>query len=78
MFSSDAEDLVGRLDAVPQKETLVRALRPALSGVGNRLEWPFLPLPCPSEIGALGRTRTSDTRFRKPVLYPLSYEGVNL
>ena len=24
---------------------------------------------------ALGRTRTSDTRFRKPVLYPLSYEG---
>ncbi len=27
---------------------------------------------------ALGRTRTSDTRFRKPVLYPLSYEGMNL
>ena len=26
---------------------------------------------------ALGRTRTSDTRFRKPVLYPLSYEGMN-
>ncbi len=25
--------------------------------------------------GALGRIRTSDTRFRKPVLYPLSYEG---
>ena len=25
---------------------------------------------------ALGRTRTSDTRFRKPMLYPLSYEGV--
>ncbi len=24
---------------------------------------------------ALGRIRTSDTRFRKPVLYPLSYEG---
>jgi hypothetical protein len=27
---------------------------------------------------APGRTRTSDTRFRKPVLYPLSYEGMNL
>jgi hypothetical protein len=26
--------------------------------------------------GALGWNRTSDTRFRKPVLYPLSYEGV--
>ena len=23
----------------------------------------------------LGRIRTSDLRFRKPVLYPLSYEG---
>ncbi len=23
----------------------------------------------------LGRIRTSDQRFRKPVLYPLSYEG---
>ena len=31
-----------------------------------------------SSLGALGRTRTSDTRFRKPVLYPLSYEGMNL
>jgi hypothetical protein len=25
--------------------------------------------------GAPGRIRTSDTRFRKPVLYPLSYGG---
>ena len=25
--------------------------------------------------GAPGRNRTCDTRFRKPVLYPLSYEG---
>ena len=25
--------------------------------------------------GALGRNRTCDTRFRKPVLYPLSYAG---
>jgi hypothetical protein len=24
---------------------------------------------------APGRIRTCDTRFRKPVLYPLSYEG---
>ena len=26
--------------------------------------------------GAPGWNRTSDTRFRKPVLYPLSYEGI--
>ena len=26
-------------------------------------------------FSALGRTRTSDARFRKPTLYPLSYEG---
>ena len=26
-------------------------------------------------LSALGRNRTCDTRFRKPVLYPLSYEG---
>jgi hypothetical protein len=26
-------------------------------------------------VSAPGRTRTSDTRFRKPVLYPLSYRG---
>src|SRR3954471_3921335 len=26
-------------------------------------------------LGALGRIRTCDTRFRKPLLYPLSYEG---
>ena len=26
--------------------------------------------------GALGKNRTCDTRFRKPVLYPLSYEGL--
>ena len=25
--------------------------------------------------GALGRIRTCDARFRKPTLYPLSYEG---
>ena len=28
------------------------------------------------EGGAPGRNRTCDTRFRKPVLYPLSYEGI--
>jgi hypothetical protein len=35
--------------------------------------WPSSP-----QLGfysALGRIRTCDTRFRKPVLYPLSYEG---
>jgi hypothetical protein len=29
-----------------------------------------------AEVNGPGRTRTSDTRFRKPVLYPLSYEAV--
>ncbi len=24
---------------------------------------------------ALGQNRTADTRFRKPLLYPLSYKG---
>src|SRR5437867_3473904 len=28
-----------------------------------------------TKIGAPGRNRTCDTRFRKPLLYPLSYEG---
>lgn len=29
----------------------------------------------PGGIGALGRIRTCDTRLRRPLLYPLSYEG---
>lgn len=29
----------------------------------------------PPRRDAPGRIRTCDTRFRKPVLYPLSYEG---
>ena len=32
--------------------------------------------PVHSQSGAPGWNRTSDTRFRKPVLYPLSYEGI--
>ena len=28
-----------------------------------------------ANIGAPGRTRTCDLRFRKPLLYPLSYGG---
>ncbi len=31
-----------------------------------------------THLGALGQIRTGDTRFRKPVLYPLSYEGSDL
>ncbi len=31
-----------------------------------------------TSLGAPGRNRTCDTRFRKPVLYPLSYEGRGL
>ena len=29
------------------------------------------------DLGAPGRNRTCDTRFRKPMLYPLSYGGVH-
>jgi hypothetical protein len=29
-------------------------------------------------LSAPGRTRTYDARFRKPTLYPLSYEGLCL
>ena len=31
---------------------------------------------CRSEDGAPDRTRTCGTRFRKPLLYPLSYRGL--
>lgn len=34
-----------------------------------------MPLACDFS-GAPEEIRTPDTRFRKPVLYPLSYEGV--
>ena len=30
------------------------------------------------EDGAPDRTRTCGTRFRKPLLYPLSYRGIGL
>ena len=30
---------------------------------------------CVAAVSAPGRNRTCDTRFRKPLLYPLSYEG---
>ena len=30
---------------------------------------------CLVRVRAPGRIRTCDTRFRKPLLYPLSYEG---
>ena len=36
----------------------------------------FRNRPEQDNCGAPGWNRTSDTRFRKPVLYPLSYEGI--
>ncbi len=38
---------------------------------------PAVCRPADNTSSALGWNRTSDTRFRKPVLYPLSYEGVS-
>ena len=34
-----------------------------------------IPLFCRHFNSALGMDRTCDLRFRKPLLYPLSYEG---
>ena len=39
----------------------------------SRLCWPSMVFLVNG--GAPGRIRTCDTRFRKPMLYPLSYEG---
>ena len=43
---------------------------------GNAAESADARAPCSMKSGAPGWNRTSDTRFRKPVLYPLSYEGI--
>ncbi len=40
------------------------------TGANNPTLQPIVPSP-----GTPGRTRTADTRFRKPLLYPLSYRG---
>ena len=42
-------------------------------GIYQRSCWSKLVLLV--DGGAPGRIRTCDTRFRKPMLYPLSYEG---
>jgi hypothetical protein len=47
-------------------------------GVIPCVAWPNLTsyrLSFALERGAPGRIRTCDARFRKPTLYPLSYEG---
>jgi hypothetical protein len=55
------------------------APRPALRGVRLHIcaeaFWLVRGWFGPLDLGAPERTRTSDTRFRKPLLYPLSYEG---
>ena len=49
-------------------------LEPATGGFGDRCstKLSYTPAPLPSTPGA---SRTHDTRFRKPLLYPLSYRG---
>ena len=39
------------------------------------VEPPGNQLSLATQVGALGQIRTADTRFRRAVLYPLSYEG---
>ena len=57
------------------------ALAAVGSGVGEleSANWSrrtgFGELDSENRLSAPGRIRTSDTWFRKPVLYPLSYEG---
>jgi hypothetical protein len=62
---------------VPGEIELTRSTYELLKEAGRRDrivrdDSPLTPRFLPS---APGRNRTSDTRFRKPVLYPLSYEG---
>ena len=56
--------LVGKLSAVLPIQKYCAPSRTT----GNRFEQ--------DNRGAPGLDRTADTRFRKPVLYPLSYEGI--
>lgn len=51
------------------------ALTFVLRGNGRR-DWRVSRFPLPGD-GAPRRTRTVDTRFRRAVLYPLSYEGID-
>ena len=50
-----------------------------LAAHGRLVHHPGAKIKPPHEnavvAGTLGPTRTADTRFRKPLLYPLSYEG---
>ena len=55
--------LVGKMSAI-------LPIRRSTTGLAGRRKWPEQ-----GKAGAPGRNRTYDTRFRKPVLYPLSYEG---
>src|SRR5674476_854804 len=61
--STMLRSLVGRMSAILPKRKL--CARPRTTG--NR--------HMQARSGAPGLDRTADTRFRKPVLYPLSYEG---
>ena len=66
----------GAQSEMPALSRKPRETEPSTGYSGKRLFAPsavLRPRHC-----ALGRIRTCDTRFRKPVLYPLSYEGVNL
>ncbi len=75
LFTDDLEALAERLDtAMAMANTSYP--RPRLSETVVELTACWNPQLAQAHIvGALGRIRTCDTRFRKPVLYPLSYEG---
>src|SRR5215204_5971878 len=53
-------------------------VRVVSNSLGPRSGLLYFPAICRSFRSAPGRIRTSDSRFRKPLLYPLSYRRIRL
>ena len=58
-MSDETQDSARQLERVPFRHSLAEV---------DEIQNPYF-------IGAPGMNRTCDLRFRKPLLYPLSYEG---
>ena len=58
-MSDETQDSARQLERVPFRHSLAEV---------DEIQNPY-------SIGAPGMNRTCDLRFRKPLLYPLSYEG---
>ena len=73
LYGDDLDVVVEQLDEAPSADYRAIASRPSCSSA-RALRPRKGGLTCGNE-SALGMIRTCDTRFRKPMLYPLSYEG---